>query len=356
VLTPPEFENASTRTLKDGRAGALLESQSCDAHEWEVNMIPTARSNGMGKIDALRWSISAFILASSTACSSEDSAKPDVAGDYGAAGPYEVVVEENLGEAFRNDVADDTQRFTSFISAIDPNSPVAAELTTYPADLDRQLYTLFRPARLEAGKRYPVITWGNGTCAQPRLYVELLKHLASHGFIVIATNWRWVAGGVEMQRGLDFVLAENDAADSPLFGHVDTAMLGASGHSQGSAAAVTVGADPRVVATVPIQGAGAAGVAALQGPTFLIAGELDTLVAPDTVNAAFQAATVPAVYGISIGQDHLMPGRDPTPILSGVTAWFRTHLAADDGARAMFYGDACGLCSDSAWQIERRNL
>lgn len=285
-------------------------------------------------------------------------AAPAMAGpaDYGARGPYDVTVEENVGEAFRNAVDDDTARCTSFIGAIDPNSPVAMELTTYPADLDRQLYTLLRPARLEEGKKYPVITWGNGTCAQPRLYVELLTHLASHGFIVIATNWRWVAGGIEMQRGLDFVLSENENAESPLFGKVDTAMLGASGHSQGSGATITVGADPRIVATVPIQGAGAAGVAALHGPTFLIAGELDVLVTPASIEAAFAAATVPAVYGISVGQDHLMPGLDPTPILEAVTGWFRTHLAADETARALFYGAECRLCSDPAWRIERRNL
>ena len=297
-------------------------------------------------------------------CGSDDSGNPSSPTpgpgnqnvDYGATGPYQVVVEENVGEAFRNDVADDVQRCTAFINGIAPNSPVAKELTEYPADLNRQLYTLFRPATLEAGKKYPVITWGNGTCAQPRLYVELLTHLASHGFIVIATNWRWVSSGVEMQRGLDFVLAENDNSKSALFGKVDTAKLGASGHSQGSLATVVVGANSRIVVTVPIQGASAAGVGALQGPTFLIAGELDTLVTPTSIETAFASATVPAAYGLSVGQDHLMPGQNPTPILKGVTGWFRTHLAADEKARALFYGENCGLCSDPGWRLTRRNL
>jgi pimeloyl-ACP methyl ester carboxylesterase len=301
----------------------------------------------------------ACLLMPVLGCGSDDTEKstnpPSGDLDYGAKGPYEVRIEENVGTAFRNDVADDVARCTSFINGIDPNSPVAKELTEYPADMDRQLYTLYRPARLEAGTKYPVITWGNGTCAQPRLYVELLSHLASHGFIVIATNWRWTGSGVEMQRGLDFVLAENDNAQSALFGKVDTAMLGASGHSQGSLATVVVGGNQRVVVTVPIQGASASGVAALKGPTFLIAGELDTLVAPASVEAAFAAATVPAAYGLSMGQDHLMPGQNPTPILKAVTAWFRAHLAADQKARAMFYGD-CGMCSDPGWRFERKNL
>jgi pimeloyl-ACP methyl ester carboxylesterase len=133
-------------------------------------------------------------------------------------------------------------------------------------------------------------------------------------------------------------------------------MLGASGHSQGSGATVRVGAESRIVATVPIQGAGAPGVAALKGPTFLIAGEMDTLVSPASIETAFAAATVPAVYGVSMGQDHLMPGQNPTPILEAVTAWFRAHLAADQNARALFYGEACGLCDDPTWSLQRRNL
>ena len=278
--------------------------------------------------------------------------------DYGAPGPHEVLIEKNVGEAFRNtNVADDTRRCERFLGAVGGgDSEVADDLTSYPEDMDRQLYTLFRPATLEQGKAYPVITWGNGTCSHPLLFTELLEHLASHGFLVIATNTRWTGGGVEMLRAVDFVLSENDNPSSALFGRVDTEMVGACGHSQGSGATVTAGADPRIVATVPIQGASRQGVAALNGPTFLIAGELDTLVTPSSVESAFGGATVPAVYGLSLGQDHLMPGLDPSPIQDAVTGWFKIHLSNEEQARELFYGDDCTLCSDPRWEISRRNL
>lgn len=277
--------------------------------------------------------------------------------DYGARGPYEVVVEKNVGGTFRNNVADDTALCRSFIALVGGSNPeVDAQLTTYPADMDRGLYTMFRPAELAEGKKYPVLTWGNGTCSQPFLFQELLEHVASHGFIIIASNSRWVSGGVEMLRGLDFVVAENARADSPLYGKVDTKMLGVFGHSQGSMATVTAAADPRVVASVPIEGASATEIRNVKGPVFLIAGELDTLVDPSGVKAAFDAATIPAVYGLSMGQDHLMPGLDPSPILDAVTAWFKIHLAGDDEARKLFYGDDCSLCSDPRWTLERKNL
>jgi hypothetical protein len=162
---------------------------------------------------------------------------------------------------------------------------------------------------------------------------------------------------MEMLRGVDFILKENSTQGSALFGHVETTMVGASGHSQGSGGSIAAGADARIKVTVPIQGASAAGVRALKGPTFLISGEKDTLVTPAGVMTAFNAATtLPAVYGMSMGQDHLMPGRMPMPILKAVTAWFLIHLYKDDAARPVFYGNMCELCGDRTWTIMRKNL
>ena len=284
---------------------------------------------------------------------------PGAVVDYGAPGPYQVTIEKNVGQSVRNSgVRDETAFCAAFVGGISlpGEGNVDEELTNYPADMDRQLYTMFRPATWMEGKKYPVVTWGNGTCAQPLLYTEILEQLASHGIIVIATNATSVGSGMEMQRGLDFVLAENERSGSALFGKVDTVLLGASGHSQGSQATVTVGSNQRIVVTVPIQGASAGGVRSLKGPTFLISGETDTLVTPASVASAFNAATVPAVYGMSIGQDHLMPGRMPQPILKAITGWFALHLLKDEQARPLFYGASCGLCSDATWRIERKNL
>jgi Chlorophyllase enzyme len=54
--------------------------------------------------------------------------------------------------------------------------------------LDLKLYTVYRPANWRNGEKYPVVTWGNGTCAQPEGYATLLRYVASHGFIVVAAN------------------------------------------------------------------------------------------------------------------------------------------------------------------------
>lgn len=279
--------------------------------------------------------------------------------DYAKRGPHEVLTEKNVGKDFRNtNVTDQTAFCRSFVGAVmlPGEMGVDEELTNYPADMDRQLYTMFRPAKLEEGVKYPVISWGNGTCAQPLLYSEILEHLASWGFIVIATNATSVGSGTEILRGTDFVVKESTTEGSALFGHVDAALLGVSGHSQGSSGAIAAAANAKIRVSVPIQGASASGVRALKGPSFLISGEMDTLATPSSIQTAFNAATVPAVYGMAVGQDHLMPGRMPEPILKALTGWFRIHLYDDDVARPLFYGDSCELCKDATWKLTRKNL
>ena len=74
--------------------------------------------------------------------------------DYSAPGPYAVITEKNVGAAFRNSVSDDTlfcELFIANAAAADPNADpeVIDQLTSYPADMDRELYTLFRPDPLE---------------------------------------------------------------------------------------------------------------------------------------------------------------------------------------------------------------
>ena len=49
--------------------------------------------------------------------------------------------------------------------------------------------TAYRPSTLgQNGVTHPVILWGNGTGSSPSTYAGLLRHLASHGFIVVAAN------------------------------------------------------------------------------------------------------------------------------------------------------------------------
>lgn len=96
----------------------------------------------------------------------------------------------------------------------------------YPTDLGKD------------GFRHPVITWGNGTVAGPQDYAYLLKHWASWGFIVIATQLDATHTGEEILDGARFVV-DADADPASIFhGKVAVGRVGAAGHSQGAAGAM----------------------------------------------------------------------------------------------------------------------
>ncbi|MFD0691050.1 poly(ethylene terephthalate) hydrolase family protein [Actinomadura fibrosa] len=215
-------------------------------------------------------------------------------------------------------------------------------------------HTLFYPKDLGQA-RHPVILWGNGTFAIPAVYLGLLRHLASHGFIVAAANTPMSGSGKEMRAGLDLLAARDADPASPFHGRVDLAHVGATGHSQGGAGTVRAAADPRVTALAPIEPAGA-DTASLRQPALFLAGQNDHLVAPAEVKAMYdEADQVPAVYAEVAGAGHISALLDGQGFRGPVTAWMRAFLADDREARAMFFGPGCGYCADPAFSRFLRN-
>jgi predicted dienelactone hydrolase len=227
--------------------------------------------------------------------------------------------------------------------------------------------TVYRPATLGgAGDlRHPVVVWGNGTGTPTEIVYEwLLTHWASHGFIVVAANTPNAGTGTEMLRCLDWVQAQDASPGSPYAGHVATGAVATSGHSQGGGGAIMAGRDARITVTVPFmaytQGLGYdAGAAAEQkGPMLLMSGSADTI-APPAANQlpVFQQTSVPTFWGTLAGADHVtfaLGGE--AGYLAPSTAWLRLFLMCDDGARAMFYGPTCTLCTDSTWTVKRKGM
>lgn len=218
--------------------------------------------------------------------------------------------------------------------------------------------TLYYPRDIaQSTRKHPVIVWGNGTFAFPVVYRELLLHWASHGFIVAAANTPQSNLGISMRAGIDLLTARNADPGSVFHNRVDLDRIGASGHSQGGAAAIVVGDDPRVDTILPIQPGPLANIDAVDGPAFLMAGQRDSIVWPALVKSFYNDADhIPAIYGEVRGADHFTVVGDPGPFASPTTAWFRFQLMDDAEARAQFYGPSCGICTDtSTWSSVRRN-
>ncbi|MEV0582074.1 acetylxylan esterase [Nonomuraea sp. NPDC050310] len=199
--------------------------------------------------------------------------------------------------------------------------------------------TLYFPRDIaQSPRRHPVIVWGNGTGGAPLVYRDLLLRWASHGFIVSAANTPMSNLGISMRAGIDELTRRDADPASAFHGKVDLAHIGAAGHSQGGAAAIVVGADPRVDAILPIQPGPLADIDDVRVPAFLMAGQWDSIVMPWLVKAFYNDADhIPAIYGEVRGADHFTIVGNPGPFAGPTTAWFRAQLMGDAEARAWLF-------------------
>ncbi|MFF1819343.1 hypothetical protein ACFVWG_18735 [Kribbella sp. NPDC058245] len=234
--------------------------------------------------------------------------------------------------------------------------PGPHQVTKAPGDPD---HTLYYPSDLTTDTaKHPVVLWGNGTGATVDQYDEFLRHLASWGFVVAAANTGQSGSGREILAGGKYLIAENTRTGSIFHDRIDTANIGAAGHSQGGGGTIAAGADPMVKVTLPVQPGPQGSVPALRGPSLFIAGQLDYIVPSPYVPARYSTAkTYPAVFAELKGSDHFFPGETRTHLIGVGTAWFRYWLAGDQRAKAVFFGprDAAGVFTDDAWSSADRN-
>ncbi|MFE2558081.1 acetylxylan esterase [Streptomyces sp. NPDC059352] len=220
------------------------------------------------------------------------------------------------------------------------------------------VHTFYHPRNLgQSGERHPVIIWGNGTGAVPGFYSELLRHWASHGFIVAAANTPTSNFAITMRAGIDVLERWNADSGSPFHGKVDLANIGSAGHSQGGAAAINAAIDPRVDTALPIQPGPVTSPDLMDEPTFYLAGQRDLTVWPALVKALYRDSDhVPAVYGEVRGAGHLGSIGDGGNFRAPTTAWLRFWLMGDENARGMFLGPGCVYCTDGdLWSGWDRN-
>jgi hypothetical protein len=225
--------------------------------------------------------------------------------------------------------------------------------------------TVFRPEPLGAGGlRHPLIVWGNGTTAWPALYREGLEHLATHGFIVAAANTSNAGSGNAMLDCIDWVVEQNETSGSDYEDNVDTAHIGATGHSQGGGGALMVGRDDRIAATAPLQpyilfpNHDSSSHGEQNGPMLLLSGGNDGTapISPHQITV-FQDANVPVFWGVLESATHLGDSLGDMGRYRGpITAWFRHHLMGDELAESVFYGESCELCEDSDWTVEKKAI
>lgn len=211
------------------------------------------------------------------------------------------------------------------------------------------VHTLYYPRTMGAhGEKHPVIIWGNGTGVLPGAYTLLLRHYASHGFIVVAANTPVSNFAITMRSGIDLVEKLDGDPSSVFYGKVDLDRIGSAGHSQGGSGAINAAVDPRVDTVVAIQPGPLNDPGQLRKPALFLAGQFDAIVWPVLVKAMYNAVDqVPAEYAELRGATHFGTGITGGDMRGPSTAWLRYWLMDDANARAEFFGPNCGYCTDS---------
>lgn len=170
----------------------------------------------------------------------------------------------------------------------------------------------FPAAAAAAGSpcRFPLILLSHGVNGKPTNYTRLAAHLASEGFVVLGPHHvDHVPGGdeeVERVDDLRFLLAHLPAIArrfAPgLPAHVDTARIGAVGHSFGAHTVAQLAAqDPRVkAAMVMAGGADAATAQTIRAATLVLAGANDHLVPFPLVQRFEQSLPRTTPHGLAV--------------------------------------------------------
>ena len=211
------------------------------------------------------------------------------------------------------------------------------------------VHTLYYPRQLGArGEKHPVVIWGNGTGVLPGAYTSLLRHYASHGFIVVAANTPASNFAITMRSGIDLIADKAASPSSVFFGKVDLEHIGAVGHSQGGSAAINAAIDDRVDTAVAIQPGPLNDVDLIDEPVLYLAGQADAIVWPAIVRAMYEDADhVPAEYLELRGATHFGTAINGGDMRGPSTAWLRYWLLDDPNARTEFFGASCGYCTDT---------
>jgi dienelactone hydrolase len=187
-------------------------------------------------------------------------------------------------------VADDYSQPGPFAAGWRTVTVTRADSSTFNARLHYPALSAGQNAPFDpGGAPYAAISFGHGFLSAVSLYQSTLAHLATHGYLVIASESYGglfpdhAAFAADLSRCLTWLEAENASAGSVLFGAVDTARFGLSGHSMGGGCSIlATAADSRVRALANLAAAettpsAIAQMANIEVPTALIAGSMDSI-------------------------------------------------------------------------------
>lgn len=227
------------------------------------------------------------------------------------------------------------------------------------------------PESLETSDaKWPVVNIGNPSNTDANGMMELLRHLASWGYIVIDNMDKQTGTGAPVSKTLDEFLAVSGQDGIIFKGKVDTDKIAIAGYSQGACAvalaatqypnaglykAIYLCSCPQPQLGINFKW-GEYHFADFKAPVLTFAGTGDwdsKIIAPfEVFTQTFDEIHegVPAVQARRSGKDHEQMGGEGDPYM---TAWFEYWLKNDQEAGKVFIGEDAELLHNNRWQDVR---
>lgn len=216
----------------------------------------------------------------------------------------------------------------------------------------RTYYCIYYPAELENDtQKYKPIIWANGSLMIPIFYHFFLKHLASWGYVVIA-SWSPMPliDQIGFKGGLKMVQKLNKS-DSIFKDQLDLENMGASGHSQGGGVSLLLSKYENIKATVGIQPAPFS-CEKTRHPLLIITSDRDIFVWPKLVfKWSYQSSKVLTYWLNHKTATHFMALFSAKDMRAPATAFFQWHLSNNEEAKSCFNADHALATDLKRWRF-----
>jgi hypothetical protein len=271
-----------------------------------------------------------------------------------------------------------------------PYAAIKEEVASLPQ------HVVYRPRDLsKVPVKLGVLVWGNGACSDDGASSRMhLLEIASHGYLAIANGTIKSGPGTrpepprapradgqlpppatspqQLTDAIDWALAENSRKGSDLYGRIDPKAIAVAGYSCGGLQALQVAGDKRL-STVIIQNSGIFNpesavrmpsmdigkdtLKTLHTPVLYILGGPKDIAYGNGMDDFHRIDHVPAaVANIDVGHGGTYNEPNGGRAAQVAVAWLEWQLRGDQKAKQWFVGEACRLCTDKAWTIERKKL
>lgn len=242
----------------------------------------------------------------------------------------------------------------------------------YGALMSFEKYEIFYSSDIaEMEGTLPAVVFVNGTGVKGSKYQALQKHMASWGFITIATEEEHAWNGfsaemsVRMLEKLNGLEGKYMDKDNVLYGKIDVDNIGITGHSQGGYGVVNAITDQKhkdnykaavILSSAPYSANNdfmwEADPSLIQTPTMMLSsmGNFDAAVASmESMQNVYDSISneVPKVLARRTEGDHgeMLYYGD-----GYVTAWFMYWLQGDSEAGKAFFGENAEILTNGNWQ------